>query len=66
MSALARRAEQSRNFVNWAERLLWWGEPAARYAWTMWSYALLAWPFDLRVWKFAAREARRRFRGGQG
>jgi glycosyltransferase involved in cell wall biosynthesis len=66
MSALARRAEQSRNFVNWAERLLWWGEPAARYAWTMWSYALLAWPFDLRVWKFAAREARRRFQGGQG
>jgi hypothetical protein len=65
MSALARRAEQSRNYVNWAERLLWWGEPAADYAWTMWSYALLAWPFDLRVWKFAAREARRRLQGGQ-
>jgi glycosyltransferase involved in cell wall biosynthesis len=65
MSALARRAEQSRNYVNWAERLLWWGEPAARYAWTMWSYALLAWPFDLRVWKFAARQARQRFQGDQ-
>jgi glycosyltransferase involved in cell wall biosynthesis len=65
MNALARRAERGRNFVVWAERLLWWGDPAAKYAWTMWNYALMAWPFDLRVWKFAAREARKRLQGGQ-
>jgi glycosyltransferase involved in cell wall biosynthesis len=65
MNLLARRAERARNFVNWAERLLWWGEPAAKYAWTMWNYALMAWPFDLRVWKFAAREARKRIQDHQ-
>jgi glycosyltransferase involved in cell wall biosynthesis len=55
---LARRIEQSRNYIIWAERLLWWGEPAARYAWPVWSYALGAWPFNLRVWKYLAREIR--------
>jgi glycosyltransferase involved in cell wall biosynthesis len=60
MNALARRAERANNFINWAERLLWWGGPAANYAWTMWSYAFVAWPFNLRVWKYVAREVRKR------
>jgi glycosyltransferase involved in cell wall biosynthesis len=53
---LTRRVERSRNYVAWAERLLWWGGPAARYAWPVWSYAVTAWPFSLRAWKFLARE----------
>jgi glycosyltransferase involved in cell wall biosynthesis len=65
MSFLARRAERGRNYINWAERLLWWGDPAERYAWTMWNYAFMAWPLSVRVWKFAAREVRKRLQNDQ-
>lgn len=54
----ARQAERGRNFINWANRLLWWGDPASQYAWPMWSYAVTAWPFNLEVWKFLARQIR--------
>ena len=59
MNALARRMERATNYINWAERLLWWGGPAARYAWPLWTYALTAWPFSVRVWKFVGRQALR-------
>lgn len=53
---IARRIERARNYVAWAERLLWWGEPSSNYAWPVWQYAVTAWPFSLRVWKFVGRE----------
>ena len=64
MNFLSRRIERARNYINWAERLLWWGGPAARYAWPMWSYALSEWPLNPRIWKFAARQALRRLTSG--
>lgn len=54
----ARRAERARNLISWANRLLWWGGPAARYAWPVWSSSLTAWPFNVDVWKFLARQVR--------
>ncbi len=60
MGPLRRRMELARNLVSWAERLQWWGEPSARYAWTVWTYALTAWPLSSRVWKFAARQLLKR------
>jgi glycosyltransferase involved in cell wall biosynthesis len=61
MGLLARRRERASNFINWAERLVWWGGPAARYAWPLWTYALTAWPFSVRLWKFVARQALRTY-----
>ncbi len=56
MDPISRQVERANNMVNWAERLLWWGGPSARYAWPMWTYALMACPVHPRVWKFAARQ----------
>lgn len=56
MDPITKRVRRGRNYVEWAERLLWWGGPSAQYAWPMWKRALAAWPFGIRVWKFAARE----------
>ncbi len=52
---LARQTERAANYVRWAERLLSWGGPSARYAWPMWQYAFAAFPLCPAVWKFAAR-----------
>jgi len=51
-----RRVDLATNYLNWADRLLWWGAPASQYAWTMWAYALMACPIVPRVWKYLARE----------
>ncbi len=56
MDPFTRRYRRGQNYVEWAERLLWWGGPSAQYAWPMWQRAVRAWPFSLRVWKFATRE----------
>lgn len=56
---VARRMEQATNYINWAERLLWWGGSASRYAWPLWNYAFRSWPLSVRVWKFALRETLR-------
>lgn len=56
MDPISRQIERAKNMVNWAERLLWWGGPSARYAWPMWNYALMACPVHPRVWKFVARQ----------
>lgn len=56
MDPITKRYKRAHNYVEWAERLLWWGGPSAQYAWPMWKRALRTWPFSVRVWKFAARE----------
>lgn len=60
---LPRRIERSQNYVNWAERLLWWGPPSDRYAWALWSYALTTFPLNTSIWKFAFRQLMANSRG---
>jgi len=52
---LTQRIRIARNYVSWAQRLLWWGEPSSKYAWSLWSQAMRAWPFSIPAWKYAAR-----------
>jgi hypothetical protein len=59
---LVRQMQRAQNYVAWAERMLWWGPPADRYAWALWSYAVTTWPLNTAAWKFAARELMKRYR----
>jgi glycosyltransferase involved in cell wall biosynthesis len=55
-NVFSRRSQQAQDYLEWAERLAEWGEPASRYVWPLTTQALLTWPFSPRAWQFAFRQ----------
>lgn len=51
LDPFARRARQASSYLDWAEQLRQWGQPASDHARRLWWQALLTWPFSKELWK---------------
>jgi glycosyltransferase involved in cell wall biosynthesis len=51
LDPFARRARRASSYLDWAEQLRQWGQPASDHARRLWWRALLAWPFSKALWR---------------